>query len=500
MEFTRSYTMPKYPAQIDTTLSLPTAVDNLTPVQGKIFNKLRDAVLAIESELGVKPSASYSTVKARIDALEGIVGNLQIIELDGDLGGTLESPLVIGFQGRPVSTVPPQQGEVYVWDGLAWTPLPQSGGGGGGGITPGGDLSGGPFLQTVIGLQNRPIDTTAPTPFQSLIWNGVVWKPGNVPTDLLTPPVELTITPTVQFAEVNENVTAPAFTATYTATPTSALLEDSENLTPQNVTSTPLSFSSIYNFTETSFGDSVDFTLTAVQGFITKSETTSIIWGQKTYWGVDVAGQTGAPFITSLAGQEITVTKQIAFAVNASSTQKVYFACRNGYGDIVFTVHDVEGGFTKTQTIPVTNDFGFIENYDLYESDYAGLGAIVVLAGEGDDEIVSGGGPVGPQGPTGPAGPGGGWTVDNETITNDIDVGSNILVACRPTASMDLTLVGTPTAGDMMIFKDSAGVASTFLITIFPAPYAIDGSASISLSSDYESVTILFDGTDWSIV
>jgi hypothetical protein len=120
--------MPKYPAQIDNSQSLPTAVDNLTPVQGSIFNKLRDAVIAVESELGVKPSGSYTTVRARLDTLEGIIGNLQIIELHKDLGGTLENPLVIGIQGRPVSTVVPQFGEVLVWDGISWTPTLGGGG------------------------------------------------------------------------------------------------------------------------------------------------------------------------------------------------------------------------------------------------------------------------------------------------------------------------------------------------------------------------------------
>ncbi len=79
--------MPKYPAQIDNSQSLPTAIDNLKPVQGSIFNKLRDAVLAVESELGVKPSGSYTTVRSRLDILESVIGNLLVIELHKDLGG-----------------------------------------------------------------------------------------------------------------------------------------------------------------------------------------------------------------------------------------------------------------------------------------------------------------------------------------------------------------------------------------------------------------------------
>ena len=135
--------MIKYPSQIDTSSSLPIAVDNLTPIQGSIFNKLREAVIAVEQELGVKPSASYSTVKARLDALESIIGNLEIIELAGDLGGTLEIPRVIGIQGFPVSDAAPEINDVLTWNGIAWQAVPLTSGGGG---TPtglaGGDLRG----------------------------------------------------------------------------------------------------------------------------------------------------------------------------------------------------------------------------------------------------------------------------------------------------------------------------------------------------------------------
>jgi len=369
--------MLKYPAQIDTTQSLPTAIDNQTPVQGLIFNKLRDAVLSIESELGVKPSATYSTVKARIDALENIVGNLQIIELDTDLGGDLEHPLVIGFQGRPVSTVPPQQGDVYVWNGIAWTPLPPPGGGGGSDFIVGGDLSGGNFSQTVIGLRGRSLDNTAPTKFQSLIWNGLVWKPGFVFEDLLIPALTFTFTANTTLAEVNQTITTPSFTATYFTTPSSVILEDDLHSTPEDVTSTPTSFSSGFNFIKTSFGDIVTFTLTSAQDVIIKTATQTITWGQKLYWGVDIAGQTGSSFITGLSNSQITLTREKVFTLSPSSTQKIYFACRSAYGTASLFVNGLSGGFTKT-VVAVTNSFGFTENYDLYESDNLGLGSTTV--------------------------------------------------------------------------------------------------------------------------
>lgn len=132
--------MPKYPAQIDDNTSLPLVVDNLTPVQGAVFNKLRDSVLAIEKELGIKPSGLYSSVAARLNTLETIVGNLRPIEVQEDIGGTPESPLIVGIQGRPISTVAPALGQSLIWDGIAW--VPQFASGVGGGVVAGGDLLG----------------------------------------------------------------------------------------------------------------------------------------------------------------------------------------------------------------------------------------------------------------------------------------------------------------------------------------------------------------------
>lgn len=111
-----------YPAQIDNTYSLPTAIDNLTPVQGILFNNLRDAVIAIESAIGTQPAGPYSNVADRFTNLENIVGNLKIITLAGDLGGTLANPLVIGIQGVPVVPVTPNFGQVMMSNGIAWIP------------------------------------------------------------------------------------------------------------------------------------------------------------------------------------------------------------------------------------------------------------------------------------------------------------------------------------------------------------------------------------------
>jgi hypothetical protein len=165
--------MSTYPASIDNGSSLPLATDLQTPVQASVFNALRNATLAIETTLGVQPAGIYGTVSGRLTTLEGSVGNIQSISLAGDLGGTLASPLVIGIQGRPVSSMAPNSGQVLTWNGIAWVPgtastIP---------ITFGKDLSGNSSIQTVIGIQGFAVSTATPVTGQVLEYNGTEYVP-----------------------------------------------------------------------------------------------------------------------------------------------------------------------------------------------------------------------------------------------------------------------------------------------------------------------------------
>ncbi len=110
-----------YPAQIDSTLTLPTVIDNSTPVTGSSVNRLRDTIIYVESELGIKPSGIYGTVRKRLEALETGLGGV-VFTAGGDLGGNYITQVVIGLQGHPVSATAPTAGQVISWDGAAWSP------------------------------------------------------------------------------------------------------------------------------------------------------------------------------------------------------------------------------------------------------------------------------------------------------------------------------------------------------------------------------------------
>lgn len=64
-----------YPNAIDDSNSLPVTIDLVTPIKATVVNSLRDAIIGIESTLGIKPSGTYGTVRARLDALEIAIGS-----------------------------------------------------------------------------------------------------------------------------------------------------------------------------------------------------------------------------------------------------------------------------------------------------------------------------------------------------------------------------------------------------------------------------------------
>lgn len=170
--------MTTYPAQIDTTASLPTAVDLQTPVTGDTVNRLRDAIISIEAELGAQPAGTHGTVRGRLDFLESLVVS-DVVTIAGDLGGTPSSPLVIGLQGRPLAPTAPTFGQVIAWNGIVWAPANN--------INLAQDLGGTPLAPLVVGIQGNPISTVAPTNGQVLTWlsSSSKWTPQSISINVL---------------------------------------------------------------------------------------------------------------------------------------------------------------------------------------------------------------------------------------------------------------------------------------------------------------------------
>lgn len=85
--------MTVYPNSIDGYATLPVLVDLVSPVRAADVNRLRNSIIAIERELGINPSGTYGTVRARLDALELGLGGSIIIGGGGGSAGTGEDYL-----------------------------------------------------------------------------------------------------------------------------------------------------------------------------------------------------------------------------------------------------------------------------------------------------------------------------------------------------------------------------------------------------------------------
>ena len=71
----------RYPCDYDdprpgNTRGLPVIVDLRTPVIAEVVNRHRETILAIEGELGIEPSGTYTTVRDRLDAMESVLCTL----------------------------------------------------------------------------------------------------------------------------------------------------------------------------------------------------------------------------------------------------------------------------------------------------------------------------------------------------------------------------------------------------------------------------------------
>jgi hypothetical protein len=350
--------MIKYPAQIDDSQSIPPATNNITPVTGSVFNNLRQAVLALENELGTKPSGLYSSVKGRMQYLENVVGNLQIIELNNDLGGSLSLPKVIGLQGKPVSNSQPTAGDLLFWNGTSW--LPQK-------------------IDSVL-----PIATE---PGQVLLWNGQEFIAKLLNQDDILPPLSFNIiSGTKEILSLGESW-AQGFNLFKDGYLNTALLTDNADNIPKNVLPEIISSGGTFcesdiSYSKTQFNSSVIYTITITSGVSTKQVTNTLTWGQPVYAGLgllDGYAGTVEQFIKSLDYKVVTTQKNHTFNINTSFNQKAYFACRSAYGNMGFIVNNFQGGFSKVATVnDFDNDYGFTESYDLYESDNAGLGVIIL--------------------------------------------------------------------------------------------------------------------------
>lgn len=81
-------------------------------------------------------------------------------------------------------------------------------------------------------------------------------------------------------------------------------------------------------------------------------------------------------------------------------------------------------------------------------------------------------------------------------LTSDLFIGVNN----TGLVPFSVVLPANPQIGKLYIIKDLSGTAATDNITVTAVGQTIDGSASAIINTDYGSITLVFDGVEWSIV
>jgi len=133
-------------------------------------------------------------------------------------------------------------------------------------------------------------------------------------------------------------------------------------------------------------------------------------------------------------------------------------------------------------------------------------GALAGIGGAGNDVISIGGGvgppgppgPIGPVGPPGPAGLPSPVAVTTVITTPYLALSTDYMLAVDVAGPASIVLPVSP-IGTVYIIKDIDGDASINPITV-TASTTIDGAASALINTDYGSITLIFNGTEWNIV
>jgi hypothetical protein len=90
--------------------------------------------------------------------------------------------------------------------------------------------------------------------------------------------------------------------------------------------------------------------------------------------------------------------------------------------------------------------------------------------------------------------------ITSTTISYLVLATDDIIAVGTTSAGITVTLPASPTAGDAFDVKDTVGLAATNNITISGNGNDIDGASTFVISTNYGSVTLVFNGSEWNIL
>lgn len=244
------------------------------------------------------------------------------------------------------------------------------------------------------------IDTTtsAPTSNQCLKWNGSAWVPGSVTDatefDFLISAFSDAISATQEIGSGTwKAIGAISFTASYqNGPPTSATVQITAGVSawagaldmgsPNYTGPTTNTEAVVYPTPAGSSHGSITFTLSASNGVDSPTDTESVTFGNGRFWGVSTTASSYAEAdIEGLASTELATTRtKTSFTATAGSGEYVIYSYPTREGAATFVDNDTGFAFAmeSPETVSRTNASGYAENYYVYRSTYANLGAVDV--------------------------------------------------------------------------------------------------------------------------
>lgn len=132
------------------------------------------------------------------------------------------------------------------------------------------------------------------------------------------------------------------------------------------------------SYTVTNISSNTSFKLEFSDGTTDASKTISLTFLNSRCYGVGSTKTYDSELIGTLT-KVLTGSRACSFTVNSGDGQFIYYAIPTRFGKPTFYVGGFEGGFFLANTIDYTNPSGYTESYDIYRSDYSGLGDTTVV-------------------------------------------------------------------------------------------------------------------------
>jgi hypothetical protein len=351
----------RYPCDLDNdinpldTKGLPKAIDNSTPVKAEIVNRQREAILAIEGELGINPSGTSGTVKDRLDEMQTVLCALW--EIDGYISAIGLSDVMAvsnSADGRVITNLAnPVLGQDaatknYV-DGYVAELKSQIGGEG---------------ALPHIGNEQVIIGTADGYAVRQLTEDDIL--PGFAISSFNPAGTNY-----AAVVEVGTTISVLTATASYVNGPPSAgSIADTGTATISGSWSISTPFAAATRtgtVTSSTNGQAWTATLSATGPAGAKTLAHTTTWLPKVYHGAAAPGTYNAAFIAALTSSNLQPDASVTYTDNAGPGHTFYFALPSSYAAPIFTVGGiVYAGSGVATAVSVTSN-NVTQNYNIWQ-------------------------------------------------------------------------------------------------------------------------------------